>query len=79
MNPAAPVAIPRLPSREELVHKHLFDQMGLEKLFGRALYALIAALARQICFADPGVLGVFLVDEAHHVTASPEGEREALR
>ena len=67
-----------LPSREELVHKHLFDQLGLEKLFGRALYALIAALARQICFADPGVLGVFLVDEAHHVTASPEGERELV-
>jgi hypothetical protein len=66
----------QLPSREELAHKHLFDQMGLEKLFGRAMYALIAALARRICFDDPSRLGVFLVDEAHHVTASPEGELE---
>lgn len=65
-----------LPSRDELIHPHLFKQMGLEKLVGRAVYALVAALARRICFADPTRLGVFLVDEAHHVTASPEGERE---
>lgn len=65
-----------LPSRDELVHEHLFAEMGLEKTFGRAIYALVAALARRICFADPSVLGVFVVDEAHHVTSSPEGERE---
>ena len=81
LQPDAPAVVIRthtleLPSREELEHEHLFTQMGLEKLFGRALYALVAALARQVCFADPARLGVFLVDEAHHVTASPEGERE---
>lgn len=66
----------QLPSREELTHKHLFEQMGLEKTLGRAIYALAAALARQVCFSDRSRLGVFLVDEAHHVTASPEGELE---
>ena len=30
------------------------------------------------CFADPSRLGVFVVDEAHHVTSSPEGERELI-
>ncbi len=67
-----------LPTRAELEHEHLFAQMRLEKIFGRAMYALIAALARQICFSDPGVLGLFVVDEAHHITASPEGEREIV-
>ncbi len=67
-----------LPSRSELEHEHLFAQMRLEKLYGRAVYALIAALARQICFSDPNTLGLFVVDEAHHVTSSPEGEREIV-
>ncbi|MDP9240457.1 MAG: ATP-binding protein [Actinomycetota bacterium] len=67
-----------LPTRTELEHEHLFAQMRLEKIFGRAMYALIAALARQICFSDTGVLGLFVVDEAHHITASPEGEREIV-
>ena len=39
---------------------------------------LIAALARRWCFADRSRLGVFVVDEAHHVTSSPEGERELI-
>lgn len=67
-----------LPTRDELAHQHLFEQLRLEKLFGRAMYALTAALARGICFADPRVLGAFVVDEAHHVTASPEGEQELI-
>lgn len=68
----------QLPSRDQLEHKHLFDQMSLEKTFGRAMYALIAALARRLCFANRHELGVFVVDEAHHITASPEGELEIV-
>ena len=68
----------QLPSREELEHAHLFEGMGVEKIFGRALYALIAALARQVCFAELDRLGLFVVDEAHSVTISPEGERELV-
>ena len=83
LEPAAAAVIIRthtleLPTRNELEHEHLFAQMRLEKIFGRAMYALIAALARQICFSDTGVLGLFVVDEAHHITSSPEGEREIV-
>ncbi|MGB8381326.1 MAG: ATP-binding protein, partial [Dermatophilaceae bacterium] len=67
-----------LPSREELEHEHLFKQLGLEKIFGRALNALIAALARHVCFADTSVLAGFVVSEAHSMTISFEGERELV-
>ena len=66
----------QLPSREELELEHLFEQLGLEKLFGRALNALIAALARHVCFADTSTLAGFVVSEAHSMTISFEGERE---
>lgn len=68
----------QLPSREELEHEHLFEQLGLEKLYGRALNALIAALARHVCFADTSVLAGFVVSEAHAMTISFEGERELV-
>ena len=68
----------QLPSREELEHEHLFEQLGLEKLFGRALNALIAALARHVCFSDTSVLAGFVVSEAHSMTVSFEGERELV-
>ncbi|MCO7219525.1 ATP-binding protein [Klenkia sp. PcliD-1-E] len=81
--PEAPAIIVRthtlaLPTRDELQHRHLFEQLKLEKMFGRAMYALVAALARGICFQDRSTLGAFIVDEAHHVTASPEGENELI-
>ena len=68
----------QLPSREELEHAHLFEQMGLEKIFGRAYHALVAALARHVCFADTSVLSGFVVSEAHAMTISFEGERELV-
>lgn len=67
-----------LPSREELEHAHLFEQLGLEKIYGRALNALIAALARHVCFADTSTLAGFVVSEAHSMTISFEGERELV-
>lgn len=68
----------QLPSREELEHEHLFEQLGLEKIYGRALNALIAAVARHICFQDTSVLAGFVVSEAHSMTISFEGERELV-
>lgn len=65
-----------LPDKTELMNKHLFDEMPLEKIFGRSMYALLTSLAREICFSDPTQLANFFVDECHHVTASPEGERD---
>lgn len=64
----------QLPSRRDLETGHLFEQMSLEKIFGRAFHALIAKIARQVCFADTTVLGGFVISEAHAVTISPEGE-----
>ncbi|MDO5501468.1 MAG: ATP-binding protein, partial [Propionibacteriaceae bacterium] len=68
----------QLPSREELEHEHLFEQLGLEKIYGRALNALIAAIARHVCFRDTSVLAGFVVSEAHSMTISFEGERELV-
>lgn len=68
----------QLPSHEELELAHLFEQLGLEKVYGRALNALIAALARHICFADTSTLAGFVVSEAHSMTISFEGERELV-
>lgn len=67
-----------LPSREELQISHLFEQLKLEKVFGRALYAFIAALARHVCFSDLHTFGAFINDECHATTISPEGERELV-
>jgi hypothetical protein len=83
LKPTAPAVIIRthtleLPNKTELETAHLFAQMRLEKVFGRAMYALIAGVARQICFKDITRLGAFLVDEAHHLTSSPEAEREII-
>lgn len=65
----------QLPSEAELINEHLFEQLPLEKIFGRAFYSLIAELARQVCFSDPSVLGVFALDESHSATVSVEFER----
>lgn len=62
----------RLPTANELASAHRFKTLPVDKLFGRALYALIAQLAKQVCFADPGDPAIFNVDEAHHVTSSEE-------
>lgn len=67
-----------LPTKDELQSPHLFKQMRLDKIFGRAVYALLAALGRQYCFADRSRLAIFGVDETHHVTGSPEGEAEIM-
>ncbi|GIG29290.1 ATP-binding protein [Cellulomonas marina] len=67
-----------LPDEDELNVQHRFDQMKLERRFGRAVYALIASIARERCFSNPRKLGVFVVDEAHSVTCSPEGRSELL-
>lgn len=67
-----------LPTRNELEHEHLFKQMGIEKLFGRALFALISAIAKLECFSDRDQLAAFVVDEAHSVTISSEGTAELI-
>lgn len=62
-----------LPKRSELEHEHLFRQLSIEKLFGRAVFALISLIAKYECFQDRDQLAAFIVDEAHAITLSPEG------
>lgn len=66
----------QLPKREELLNEHLFNRLGPEKHFGRAMYALLMALSRAVAFANPNELVFFVCDECHHITSSIEGEGE---
>lgn len=68
-----------LPTKEEIDNAAMFDQLGLDKLFGHAMYALLTRIAREICFRDPNELAVFAADELAHVTASPQGLAEINR
>lgn len=61
-----------LPNAEEMLSEHLFRQLPPHKVFGRALYALIARLARLVCFTDRARDAAFIVDEFHHMSSSPE-------
>ncbi|MGO2110396.1 MAG: ATP-binding protein [Pseudoclavibacter sp.] len=66
-----------LPSAQELDRQHLFDELPLEKLVGRAMYAFITGIARQIAFSTRD-LTLFCADECHHITTSPEGQAYVL-
>ncbi len=68
-----------LPDADELIHKHLFEKLDLEKIFGRAMYALLAAIGRHVCFSDTTTFSIFFCDECHHITSSPEGAAEINR
>lgn len=66
-----------LPTKEEIDNAAMFDQLGLDKLFGHAMYALLTRIAREICFRDSNELAVFAADELAHVTASPRGSQRS--
>jgi hypothetical protein len=66
----------KLPKTDELNSSHRFAQMSVEKIFGRAVYALIMSIARHRCFADRTRLDILAADETHGLTASPEAEEE---
>lgn len=62
-----------LPTNDELRHQHLFQQLSIEKIFGRALYTYLAVLAERLCFEDPDQIAAFIVDEAHFLTGVDVG------
>lgn len=64
------------PDRSELELKHLFDEMDLEKIVGRSLYAMLMGVTRDICFQDDTDLASAYIDECYSVTQSPEGARD---
>lgn len=66
-----------LPNRDELSNEHLFEQMSIEKVFGRSFYALATRVVKEICFSNPSEPAMFNNDEFQRVTSSPEAERAA--
>jgi hypothetical protein len=50
--------------------------MPIEKRFGRAVYAMLTAVVKQLCFRDKTTLTGAFFDECHAITASPEGAAE---
>lgn len=67
-----------LPSKEELFSASGQRGMAMEKLIGRAAYAYLAAVGTSMMYEDDSQEVLFLVDEAHHMTGSPEGAETVL-
>ena len=70
-----------LPNQEEL-YGNAATQMSLAKKMGRAAYAYLAEVGSHVMYEDDSQEVLFLVDEAHHMTGSPEGSatiRKALK
>lgn len=63
----------QLPTVEDIHSPHLFKQLTPTKHMGRALYGLTATIARRAFFADRSRFGVYLLDEAHHLTTTHGG------
>ena len=68
-----------LPTDAELTSAHLYKNLPVEKIFGRAIYALIANLAETLCFADPTQPWIFNADEFHCYRASSEATAAFIR
>ena len=66
------------PTRDELMNESLKSELSVEKIVGRAIYALLAAIGKFRCFEDSSQMALFLVDECYHMTTSPEGENEII-
>ncbi|WP_104056283.1 MULTISPECIES: ATP-binding protein [unclassified Arthrobacter] len=62
-----------LPTMEELNNAQARKEMSLDKTMGRASYAYLASVGRNIMYADDSHETLFAVDECHHMTGSPEG------
>ena len=68
-----------LPTDAELTNAHLYKSLPVEKIFGRAIYAMIANLAEQLCFADPAQPWLFNADEFHSYSQSSEAIAAFIR
>ncbi|WP_448812113.1 ATP-binding protein [Agromyces bauzanensis] len=68
-----------LPKEAELANEQRYRHMSIEKIFGAAIYSLLASIGRTICFATDEEFALFLVDEAHHMTSQPTGLEEITR
>lgn len=69
----------QLPSEAELKSDMQFKAMGIQKIFGSAIYDLLAEIGRAVCFATDEEFAAFLVDEAHHMTLQPRGHEICMQ
>lgn len=60
------------PNADDLRHAHLFRQLPVEKIFGRAYYRMLTGLARRLCFADRSRPAAFVCDELYDIAQNPE-------
>lgn len=66
-----------LPSQLEVNSEHLERKLGIEKIFGRALYALMARIGQEIALSNDADLAGLIVPEAHHLSNSLQGQEIA--
>lgn len=64
------------PTEAEMATEHLFRSLSLEKVFGRAYYRLLMAVARRWAFADRTRVSALLLDEAYDAFVNPENVLE---
>lgn len=62
-----------LPNEKELYGHASRGSLPLAKKMGRAAYAYLAEIGAHIMYEDDSQEVLFLIDEAHHMTSSPEG------
>ncbi|MGW1037402.1 ATP-binding protein [Streptomyces antibioticus] len=63
----------KLPPKAAFDNPEILHQQPLEALIGRAVLYLIAAIARQAAFEDPGRFTAMVLDELYWLTSSAEG------
>ncbi|MEU6987351.1 ATP-binding protein [Streptomyces sp. NPDC046324] len=62
-----------LPKKSELASEHRIERLEFEKVLGRALMYLIAAVARETVMRHKNEFGVAVFDECWWLTSSDEG------
>jgi hypothetical protein len=62
-----------LPDREVALREHLARRLPAEQVLSQAVLYLVAAVARQVIFSDPGRFAAALFDEAWSLTSSLQG------
>lgn len=63
----------QLPKKAELSSEHRIERMEFEKVLGRAVMYLIAAVARETVMASKEEFAVAVFDETWYLTSSDEG------
>lgn len=63
-----------LPKKEVFASEYHMARQPLEALIGRAVLYVIAAIAREVAFADPGQFCGVAFDECYWLTSSAEGQ-----